>query len=284
MGLIVPAPPSWAHCTHNLPATPSGTTFGTQLTTGITNNKGAVTALLGAALTHDVEFLLIGLHSFRLSGSDGAALLDIMIDKAGGTSWEVLIPNLLAGWSNSANLNNGDGSARTYYFPIWIPAGATIGARAQTSLGSSLTGFITIYALGGNKNPASWWAGQTVEAIAADAGTSRGQFHTSGNSGAFSSWANLGSVLTRDCGAVQWAAQGENDTDAASTIVHHFEFGVSGVRIGPPLVTGMSFTESGAWLPTIPIFHSLPAGAQLQVRGTCSGTAQTIDVAAYAVS
>lgn len=141
-----------------------------------------------------------------------------------------------------------------------------------------------IYALGGNKNPASWWAGQTVQPIGIDTATSRGQFHVCGNSGAFSSWTNLGSALTRDCGAVQWAAQGENDTSAESTIVHQFNFGIGGVRIGPPLVTGMSFTESSTSLPGLPIFHSLPAGAQLQVQGTCSNTAQTIDVAAYCVS
>lgn len=284
MGLIHPSPPSWAHCSHNLPPTPSGTIFGTQITAGASNAKGSVAALLGAALTHDVELIYIGLHSFRVSGSDGNALLDIMIDKAGGTSWEVLIPNLLAGWTNAGNLNNGVPPGRNYYFPLWIPAGASLGARAQTSLGATLDGRVLIYALGGNKNPASWWAGQSVEAIGVNAGTSRGQDHTAGNSGSLSSWANLGSALTRDCGAVQWAAQGEGDTTADPTVTHQFNFGVGSVRIGPPLVTGMAFTESASCMPTLPIFHALPAGTQLQVQGTCSGTAQAIDVAAYCVN
>jgi hypothetical protein len=277
-------PPSWTAFTHNLPATPSSTNYGAAVTAGANNTKGTVVDLLGAALTHDVELLYIGLHTFRLSGSNGSALLDIMIDAAGGTNWSVLIPNLLAGWTNSTNMNNGIGTARNYYFPIQIPSGATIGARAQTALGSDLNGNVVIYAVGGNTNPGGWWAGTSVEAIGIDAANSIGQMHTCGNSGAYSSWTSLGDVTSAAGSAVQFAAQGENDDTAANTLCHHFEFGAASAMIGPPIFMGTQFTESSAMLPNLPIFRTIAAGTQLQVRGKGSGTSVPIDVAAYVVS
>lgn len=276
--------PSWTGFTHNLPATPSGTVYGRLITAGANNTKGTVVDLLGTTLTHDVELLYIGLHSFRLSGSDGSALLDIMVDAAGGTNWSVLIPNLLAGWANATNMNGGSGTARNYYFPIQIPSGATIGARAQTSLGADLNGNVVIYAVGGNTNPGSWWAGTSVEAIGVDADNSIGQMHTCGNSGSYSAWTSLGDVTSADGCAVQFAVQGENDDTAASTLSHHFEFGAASTMIGPPIYMGTQFTESSTMLPNLPIFRTIAAGTQLQVRGKGSGTSVPIDVAAYVVS
>lgn len=277
-------PPSWSSFTHNLPATPSGTTYGTSITTGINNNKGSVVDLLGSALTHDVELLFIAIHSFRTSTANGNALLDIMVDPAGGTDWDVLIPNLLAGWSAPANINNGDTVSRIYYFPIQIASGSTIGARAQTSMGSSMAGNVVIFAAGDNANPGSWWAGTSVEAIGVNAATSLGQMHTCGDSGEYSSWTNLGSTVSADSNAIQWSVQGENNTSSTSTVQHHFEFGAGSSLIGPPVLVGAQFTESTVSLPTMPIFRSIPSGTQLQVRGKASGTASPMDVAAWVVS
>jgi hypothetical protein len=277
-------PPSWTSFTTNLPSTPSAITFGTQVTAGASNTKGAVVDLLGAALTHNAELLFVGIHSFVSSGSNISVLLDIMVDPAGGTDWSVLVPNLLAGWTVNPNLNNSVGIPRTYYFPIQIPSGATIGARAQTSDGSDRDGRVVIYAVGGNTNPDSWWSGTSVEAIGIDAANSIGQMHTAGNSGAFSSWTNVGAPISANSNAVQWAAQGENDTSAISTVAYQFEFGASSSRIGLPYICGPQFQETTITLPSMPIFRSISSGTQLQVRGNCSGTAQPIDVAAYVVS
>lgn len=277
-------PPSWTAFTHNLPSTPEAINNGAQVTAGANDTKGTVVDLLGSALTHDVELLYIGISGFVTSASNASALLDIMVDPAGGTDWSVLIPNLLAGWSDAMNVVNNAPPPRNYYFPIQIPSGATIGARAQTALGSDLAGRVLIYAIGGNADPGSWWAGTSVEAIGIDTANSIGQMHTAGNSGSYSSWTNLGSTVSSGCNAVQFAVQGENDASATSSLIYQFELGVSNTAIAPPIVVASRFNESIGALPTMTLFRSIPSGAQLQIRGKCSGTAQPMDVAAWVVS
>jgi hypothetical protein len=276
-------PPSWTAFTHNLPATPSLTDIGAAVTAGANDTKGTIVDLLGAPLSHDVELLYIGIHGFNASGDNGSALMDIMVDPAGGTDWSVLIPNLLAGWSLQVNTSSST-IRRNYYFPIQIASGSTIGARAQTALGSDDAGRVVVYAVGGNENPGSWWAGTSVEAIGVDTDNSIGQLHTGGNSGAFSSWTNLGAPISSEAKAVQWAVQGENDAAADATLIHRFDFGSGSARIGQPIYIGSQFAETSIALPTMIMFNTIPASTQLQVRGTCSGTAVPIDVAAYVVS
>src|SRR5690242_7803782 len=98
MGLIV-KPPSWGHCTTNLTGTPSGSgAVGTSVIAGA-NNADTTQASLLANITHDVEYLVIGIRNYLISGGNGSCLLDILIDPAGGSSWAAapLINDLLVG-------------------------------------------------------------------------------------------------------------------------------------------------------------------------------------------
>ena len=285
MGLIYPSGPSWAHCSHNLTGTIStaGVVFGTQVASGVSNADGSAVSVL-SALAHDVEYLQIVLGTVTASsGIDNNALMDILIDPAGGTSWSVLIPSLGVGGLTAPVFGAAPVPPSGFYdFPIWIPAGASIGAQARCAAASLQTLSVMMRASGGNANPASWWCGQRVSAIGTDAANSRGTAHTSGASGSFSSWANFGSTLGAACGAVQWSVMGEANA-AWATRTYEFEFGVGSVRIGPPVNRSLTSGESGFWFPTGPIFKQLPAGTQFQCRAKSSGTALSPTVAAYAV-
>ena len=95
MGLIYPSGPSWAHYSHNMSSAlaAGGTTFGTQVASGVSNADGSAVTIL-PALGHDAEYLRIVLASTLTVAVDNSALMDILIDPAGGTSWSVLIPSL----------------------------------------------------------------------------------------------------------------------------------------------------------------------------------------------
>ena len=281
MGLIIPKGPSWGFCVDNITGTPNATLPGTQVTAGANDTPATAVTLLDD-LTHDVEYLRIGTRGYNSLGNNGSALLDILYDPAGGTDWQTLIPSLLTGFTLATTASAG--VPLWYDFPIWIPAGASIGARAQTAHSSDITsGRVVVQAFGANANPASWWCGQSVSAIGVDVANSIGVLHTPGASGAFSSWANFGSTLTADAGAVQWAVQGPN-TGTAATAAFRFEFGISGQRIGPSCTRSISSTETGWSMPLGVILANLPGGAQLQVRGASSvASPQAIDVAAYVV-
>lgn len=285
MGLMVPQPPNWGYYAHNLASTVSATTtgFGTAVTAGASNVKGTAVSVL--TVTSDVYWLKIGLGGFNSSGTNGSVLADILYDPAGGTSWQVLIPNLFAGNTVFLDLDTTSsfGGARWFEFPIFIPAGSSIGCQAATANAGTLAGEIILIASGGQAMP-DHFAGSSVETIGIATADSGGTAHTAGNSSAFSSWTNFGSTLARNAKGIVFAAMGEGD-NTFSANVYVFEFGVAGVLIGGPLMFGLNTSESGSILLTQSFnFTALAAGTQLQVRGKCSGTANAVDVGAWAIS
>lgn len=280
MSLIV-KPPSWGHCTTNFTGTPSTSAVGTNFTSGANNGDGTAASVL-SSISHDVEYLVIGIHGIAASGENGSALLDVLIDPAGGSSWSSFIDDLIAGECPVAGAAGG--AAYWYHFPIWLKSGHSIGVQCRTARATDITtGRVVIFAYGGNRNPGSWWCGQSVTSVGITAASSRGTNHTAGNSGAFSSWTNFGSALPAPAGALQFAVQGTNTDTTQNAAAYYFEFGAGSTRIGPPLFRGTSTTEQGVLSPQGVIFYEAPSGLQLQVRGTCSGTAEQLDVAAYAV-
>ena len=283
MGLINAAGPSWAFCTHNLPSSVDAASLGTSCTSGISNADGTAVTVL-SALSHDVEYLRLLISATVPSSGNNDVLMSVLIDPSGGTSWSTFIPNLIVGALGDTSITGSSpaGPSGAYDFPLWIPAGASLGIQARSAHTSAAVLKVAAFAKGGNARPASWWCGQRVTAIGINAASSTGQAHTAGNSGAFSSWTSLGSALAADCGALQWGVNGEGDP-FYSGVNYQFEFGAGSQRIDAPLFRSISSNECGWWAPTGPIFKRLKAGTQLQVRAACSGAAQSLGVAAYAV-
>src|SRR5215211_2854506 len=134
MGLMIPYW-GWANASSNITGTPA-TTEGTLVTGGSANTDGSTVTLL-SALGHDCELLEIGSHTSSANAANTSALLDIMIDPAGGTSWATtpLISDLLTGYTGSLTAT-GPGIVRWFYFPIWIKSGTSIGARVRSATAS----------------------------------------------------------------------------------------------------------------------------------------------------
>lgn len=282
MGLLI-KPPSWGYFATNLAAMTASqavTTIGTAVTAGANNADGTAVSAMGP-LTHDVEYITIEISTFLISAGNGATLLSLLVDPAGGTSWSTLIASLNAG--GTPLISTTTNFSRQYHFPLWIKAGSTLGLQARTAHSATLTGQVLIKCYGGNKNPGSWWAGQKVTSYAITAAASTGTNHTPGASGAFSTWTNLGATLAHDASAFQFGIGGTNSNVTASSRALHFEFGFSSVRVGPPVYFNTGTAEQGFMMQQGPLFYSAPVGAQMMVRGVSSGTAQDIDVCYYAV-
>lgn len=278
--LILP-PWSFGYCTSNEPSTPSVINSGVAVTPGTSNADGSAVTML-SALSHDVHRIVIHVSNALTSAAAYYALLDILQDPAGGTSWASWIEDLTVGFTiaSTANLISG----YFFDFPIWLPAGSSIGARMRTSHTAAVAARISMWAFGEPSRPEMWWCGQGVETLGVTAATSRGTTVTPGNSGSFGSWGNVGSPTTRRYGAIQL---GTNGTDAtAAGLVYHFQAGLGSQPLPgfPLIVKGMLTSESGPTLaPGGPIWCDIAAGSQLQVRGRCSGTAEVWDVALYGV-
>lgn len=287
MSLILPTGgPSWAHYTDNYVLTAAADAQGTQFLIGNANTKGAVTQVF-SALAHDVEHVRVGFSHLSIAATNRSTLVDIMIDPAGGTNWSVLIPDLAVGL-NTAILYSGQaypaGVPVWLEFPLWIPAGASIGIRGQTAHMGPYYARTYMQLRGGNRNPGAWWCGQRVTALGINAATSRGTVITPVVQPNFSDWSDIGAALDSDVGAVQMLIQGEGDSIAVNS-TYFGQMGAGGVAIGQTVVRAYSAEETGFSFPQGLVYSNVPAGTQLQVRASMTASGgQSMDVAAYCVS
>lgn len=278
---LITVPQQWAYCTDNLPSTPSTTATGTTIACGASNSDGSAATVL-TALAHDVEYLIIGFSaSSSPSATNSSCLIDLLIDPAGGTSWTSIVDDMLAGFLGQTGTSN-QGNQRQYKWPIWIPAGASIGMRGRTANGSTFNIRTNVWAYGGNRNPASWWCGQKVTTYGATPASSIGTDHTAGNSGSYSSWATI-AASTEDHHAFNWGVQGVHGT-TQSGLAYHFQFGVGSTQLGGTYYKQTTTAEASWDMNPGPVYATVASGTNLQIRGTCSGTAETLDVAIYGIS
>lgn len=106
-------------------------TWGTTVTPG-NNTYGSYATVLGTPLASDAYGIEIIIGGTSVSAAINDSLTTIGIDSAGGTSYVDLIPHLLVTGSTNYG-TNGTGPSITYYFPLRIPAGSTIGAKGSNS-------------------------------------------------------------------------------------------------------------------------------------------------------
>lgn len=278
--LILP-PWSFGYCSDNQPSTPSNSAHGTQVTPGVTNADGTAVTLL-SALAHDAHRIVVYVSGFFLSTAAHYTLLDILQDRAGGTSWASFIDDLTVGFCVATG--NGVASGVYFDFPVFIPAGTSIGAQARTSHSAATAGQVSVWAFGEPSRPDMWWCGQGVETLGVTAASSRGTSIAPGGSGAWGSWTSVGSTTAHRYGAIALGTNGTDAAQAASIVA--FQIGEGSQPIaGCPIQwrTGQT-TESGiAAGPGGPIWCDIAAGSQLQVRGKSNTTAENWDVALYGV-
>jgi hypothetical protein len=270
----------WFLPTHNgRPASGMGAT----LIPGVSNTKGSYSELIdGANVTNDVWWIAININSGNISSAARDMLIDIAIDPTAGTSYSVVIPDLLA---PSPRGYGPLGSGMWYQFPLFIPAGSSIAARAAVNNANAGLVRVQAFLYGKPRNPESTRVGNIVEAIGINAGSSSGTAVTSGTTSE-GGWTALGSP-TRDCWFFQLGF-GLNQGGIASSLSYHGEIGSgngSNKRIiVPDVYTAVGVDESVVMLPHMGV-ASVHEGDTLYGRLQCSGTLVAgTSMAAYCLS
>jgi hypothetical protein len=246
----------------NLAATPNALRLGTTVTAGAAHTKGAYVTLI-AATAAATQSVCIMFTETQVAAARTDTLLDIAIGPAG--SERVILPNILAGWRASARWNPG-----MLILPLYIPGGTRISARAQSITASKAFG-VGIWTYGGPDNPV--WPTFTeadvygVTTASASVGTSVLPGTGAGVEGA---WTNIGGVTTRAYDAIMPMLQGTMATVIMTAAGEHWEVGYGGTALGE-YYSGADTSENTIGLfPPLPIFASVPAGTQLQIRGETS--------------
>lgn len=256
---------------NNLVATPSATQWGTRLTAHATpHDKGAYATLM--TTTYDVYGFWLGVNGSATAATQTDMLMDIAI---GPAQEHVIVPTLPVGWRSVAT--GASPGELLLWFPIYIPAGTLVSARIQALITID-TLDVVMFANAGSAGLRKEDFFTGCDAYGVTLAASQGTSHTPGNTGALSTAADIGSVTSKDYGAVMFMAQGTLANTTMNTLAYHWEL----VRGGQTVCVWYAGTTSSEFttgpFPPAPFHRNIPAGTQLQVRGECSGTAQAQDV------
>lgn len=256
--------------------------MGTSVTPG-NNTKGTTVQVLSSAnVSKDVFAILINVNSGATSAAARDILLDIMVDPAGGTSWSVLIPDLLVSCAAPYNIGNG---GVWYYFPLWVKAGSSIGARASVNNATvgTLRCNLTVY--GSPRDRRIIRVGTRVEAIGITSASSSGTAVTNGTTSE-GAWTSLG-TLSRSAWWWQLGVGVSNGT--MSALAYHCDLSIGDatnkvVVIENALVTTTTSEQLNNMLTTTDVGKNAPSGLTVYARSQCSGTANTgFSMAGYAL-
>ncbi len=175
--------------TSNIAGTRPAANFGASVTPA-QNSKGSYAAVLSTSdVAFDVFGMLININSNAVSAAARDTLVDIGVDPAGGSSYSVLVPNLLGSCATSLTIGYGI----NYYFPIWVKAGSSIGARASINNATVGTLRVIVTVFGKPRLPQLAKVGTYVTDFGTTAASSSGTAVTSGtvSVGAYTSLGTL---------------------------------------------------------------------------------------------
>lgn len=278
MGLWVPVD-SFGFAADNAGTTYTGTGVGTQITAGGTNHvkNSTITSLLaGSVITQDCYWISIGFFAGSSSGASRRFLTDIYFDPAGGTSWESAprIPNLAANTPDYAQ------GGVWYEFPLYIKNGTSIGAACQAETASS-TVRVVVAVTGRPSRPTILEAGTKVIAYGATTASTSGGAVTPGASGSMGSYSSSLGTTSADH---WWWQTGILFTDTSQTAVQYwFDMAVGDANRKYVVQRGLLHTNvgtveqagranfSGIYYPA----YAQASGANIYVRGVCTGTADS---------
>ena len=201
-------PQSWGMRISNTSATRISSSWGTGVTPGVAPSFGSwATLISGSSVPSDIYEVGIMVHAGSTSATTRNVLMDIGIDPGGGTSFTTIIPYLLCGHAGQHN----SGAPIFYRFPLYIPAGASIGARA---MGTAATAFyVSLTALGKPSNPDAICCGTKVVSFGETTASATGTTVTAGTTSE-GAWTQLGSALTVP---LWWWQTGLTATDTTMT-------------------------------------------------------------------
>jgi hypothetical protein len=258
----------------NLGANPS-VTPGTSVTPGASGSEGSWTSLI-ASTARESSWVYLRVSAGSVASANRSHLLDLGIDPTGGTSYTVLVEDIVCG--NSAPFTVGAGFE--FLFPLRVPAGARVGCRIQGSNATAGSVRVDVELYGGASAPPFLPVAQYVERVGAITG-SEGVSFTPGNA-TDGTWTLLGTT-TRPCWWWQLAYSISNATITAQYTYIEIGFG-DGTAAGTTrilrLMHGGTTNEvcnvtHNSNLIVTEAFAEVPAGANIYVRGRCNNAPNT---------
>lgn len=263
----------------NVDGTRPAANLGTSVTPG-NNTKGSWVQLL-TAIAYEAIDVEVRINSGSTSAAARDILVDIGYDPAGGTSYSVLIPDLLG--SCAASLT--DLGECAYHFPLKIPVGSTVAARAAVNNATVGTVRVIINVKGRPAHPAMHKVGTYVVAVGITSASSSGTAVTPGTT-SDGTWTSLGSPSK----AAWYWQMGFGVNDSTMTALCYFgDLAVGDGTNFKTIIKDMLWRtdaseRSSFYNPASGCEKYVGTGGTLYARLQCSTTADaSTSVAAYGV-
>lgn len=245
---------------------------GTVVTPAV-GSKGAWAQVI-ASTTDDSFGLLICVNSSSTSAASRNIVLDIGLGASGAEL--VLVPDLIAG-----NANTYGAGGVWYFFPVFVPAGSRVSARAQGTVATTFNVFLQLQQR--LANPANYRKASFVEAVGM-ATLPQGTATPSGTT-AKGAWALLGTT-TRRLWWWQLGVQVSSADTTHSTASYHLDVAVGDATNKDIIIQDAQFlttTNESASTPPLSIGLEFPveAGSSIYVRAQCSATPDAFFCCAY---
>ena len=259
-------------------ATPSATPGTVLPQVTAVDTMTADTACIATPLAQDCYWIEIEAWGTFVATTDTSALMDILYDPAGGTTWQILIPKLIVGFRGTQS------SPATYCFPLYIPKGSSLGARWQCITDTTVTPGVAITLYGGPSRP-GFWFGTAVTACGTNTTGSEGTTLDPGSTGTYGAWTSVGGTTNPAFRFLTCGMQGT--TNAHTADVYHVQYGFGDTKIPGAQIRGAYITTEVVQQLINPrgVYADIPAGTQLQARATGSdATSEDCSVAIYGVS
>jgi hypothetical protein len=262
---------SWNFVLSNVSATRPAAGWGTVVTPGTAPTKGAWAQVLTAANKNAETFgILVHINNGSTAATTRNYHVDVGIDAAGGTAYTVVIPDLLGGHSAPATVGG-----IFYYFPLYIPAGASVAVRASGNVATTFNVGVTVF--GKPRRPDSVMAGQKVVAFGATAASATGTTVTPGTT-AEGAYVQLGTATTLP---LWWWQAGLTCVDTTMSANAHTIDIATGDATNKDIVLQdvLSIWTASEQITTLPAvypgFDRTATGSLVYGRVQCSGTADS---------
>lgn len=283
MLFIQSAFPAFKTIYSNVYTTRPATAWGTSLTPG--QNSYPAYASLSTTATKECFGMMINIGSGASSTNNRDIIVKIGMDPAGGSSYADFISHLLG----SASAPYGTlGGGHWYYFPVYVPSGATFAGTASVNNATVGTVRVALWLFADPVNPDGLKYGHRVETIGATTASSSGTAVTSGTASE-GSWTSLGTSANTN---FYWELGVGCNDGTMSALIYHAELSADNNATRPKIlipdvVIEASSTEqfSKNLQPALFTGDEVVAGATIYGRLQCSGTADSsLSMIAYGVS
>jgi hypothetical protein len=241
--------------------------FGTSVTTGASSStKGSATQLI-ASTDFDAYWIEVFAADYDSDVNASQGCMDILI---GSVTEEVLIPDLLMGYCSGPETSRWT-TPKTWAFPLYIPAGSRISARAA-GVRTSTSMRVGVRLIGGSGSP-NHRVGRKVTTYGMGT-VPDGTSITPGASGAEGSWVQMTASTSEDHFALfpSFQLSGDGSTNVRSLFV---DLGVGAATEEEVAQSYVYLTDDNELMcgpiPNLPCFCDIPAGSRLVMRASNSG-------------